>query len=376
MTPLGTIALIAGALSLLRYLVALPILVRWLRRGTVRSMPAGATPPITLLKPLYGADRDLEANLEATLRQNYPAFEVLFLHEREHDPALAAVEIARARVPDVPVRVLQGRDSQATNPKAAVLIEGERAARFAILAAAESDVRPDPLYLRDIANALADADAVSFAPLLFGAQRLPARLAAFAINTDGLLGVLLGRGRLMTGSTVGVRREALDAIGGWAAVGDRIADDITLGRALRHAGSRVVLARRAARVLAPDGGWASTAGWMTRWARTLRVAHPPLYVASLPFVFAPLLLLLAIATGPAAGHGWLLAGIAAARIGTAVAIELRYIWDGSLLRTIVYLPLLWILEPCGFIAGLLGRTINWRGRRYRLKGDRATLVAE
>ena len=382
MTPLGTIALVIGALSLLRYVVAAPVLWRWLRRGRVRAIPRGATPPISLLKPLYGDEPGLAGNLEATLRQNYPEFEVIFLHERADDPALAAVKAAVASVPDVPklpdvtVRTLEGRAEGASNPKAALLINGAREARHAIIAAADSDVCADPLYLRDIANALADADAVSFAPVMFGARGLPARLAAFSINTDALLTILLCRGRLMTGSTVAVRREALDAIGGWDVVGDRIADDIALGRALRRAGQRVTLARRAARLVAPQGGWADTAAWMTRWTRTVRVAMLPAYLAALPAVAAPLLLVAAIATGPVRGHGWILAGLVAARIGTAVAVELRYIWDGSLVRTLVYLPLIWILEPLWLLAGLLGRTVVWRGRRYRLDGDRATLDAE
>jgi len=375
MNVLSAVALCLGALSLLRYAISLPLLARWLRRGRVSSIPRGPTPPLTLIKPLYGDRPELALDLEATLRQNYPDFEVIFVHEREDDPALAAVAAATTAVPDVPVRRIAGRDAEATNPKVAVLIGGERGARTesTVIAAADCDVHPDPLYLRDIANALTDADAVSFVPVLFGTRGVAGRLAALAVNTDALLGILLLRGRAMTGSTIGVRREALASIGGWAAVKDRIADDYALGRALRHAGLRTVLARRALRVRAVEGGPAETASWMLRWARTVRVTAPLHYLLALLLASAPLLLIAAKLFGTAPGAVWMLAGIALARIATGVAIDLRYAWDGSTRKALIALPLLWLVEPAGLLLGLIGRSVEWRGRRYRLKGDRATL---
>jgi len=375
MNGLAAVALCAGALSLLRYAFALPLLARWLRRGSVRAIPRGATPPMTLIKPLYGDEPELAENLEAALRQNYPDFEVVFTHEREDDPALEAVAAAIAAVPDVPVRTVSGRDNEATNPKVAVLIGGQRGARAesSILAAADSDVRPDPLYLRDIANGLAEADAVSFVPVLFGMRGLMANLVGLAVNTDALLGILLSRGVATTGATIGVRREALESVGGWAAVGDRIADDYALGQLLRKAGFRTVLARRAVRVRMADGGPGATARWMLRWARTIRAAALFPYLAALLLASAPLLLVTARIAGPAPGALWMLAAITLARAATALAIDLRYVWDGSLRRALPMLPLLWILEPAGLLVGLFGNSVEWRGRRYRLKGDRATL---
>jgi len=375
MNVLAGIALCCGALSLLRYAIALPMLSRWLRRGRVRSIPKGNTPAITLLKPLYGDRPDLADDLEATLRQNYPDFEVLFVHEREDDPALGATTAATRAVPDVPVRAIAGRAPEATNPKVAVLIEGQAAARpeSTIIASADCDAHPDPLYLRDIANALDDADAVSFVPVLFDTRGWLGRLAGFAVNTDALLGILMARGFAMTGATIGIRRDALEAVGGWSVVGDRIADDYAMGCALRKAGKRTVLAQRAVRVRADHGTAAETTTWMLRWARTVRVAAPLPYLGALILASAPLLLIVARSLYATPGTLWMLAGIALARVGTGIAVELRYVWDGSTRRALLALPLLWIIEPLGLLAGLFGNRVEWRGRRYRLRGDRATL---
>ena len=58
----------------------------------------------------------------------------------------------------------------------------------------------------------------------------------------------------------------------------------------------------------------------------------------------------------------------------AVLVDLRFCRDGSLLRSLHLLPLLWILEPAAAVVGAFGRTVRWRGRRYRLRSGRATLL--
>jgi ceramide glucosyltransferase len=336
----------------------------------VSSIPKGETPGLSLLKPLYGEDPGLLDNLEATLRQNYPDFEVLFLHERPDDPAIAAADAAMRRVPDVPARRIQGRDPDAANPKVAVVLRGEAVARHRIVAVADSDVRPDPLYLRDVANGLAGADAVSFVPVVFGMRGFWARLGGLLFDTEAVISVLLGRGRVMTGATIGIRREALDRVGGFRAVADRIAEDYSMGVLLRRAGLRLALARRAARLHAPGGGFRETGGQALRWARTVRSAAPLLYATALPLSAAPLLLLLH-------GGSAALAALAlhtAIRASVALLLDFRFCWDRSLVRALPLLPLLWIFEPLNLLLGLGGSTVDWRGRRYRVKGGRATLL--
>jgi ceramide glucosyltransferase len=375
MTAFAVTALVLGAVAVLRQVVGLAMALRYVRRARLRSIPAGPTPPLTLIKPLYGDEPGLEENLVATLRQNYPEFEVLFVHERADDPALAAVDAAVRAVPDVEVRKIAGRDADAANPKVAVLLRGEAEARHGILVSADADVRPDPLYLRDVANGLADADLVSFLPVFFGMRTFWARAVGLLLDTDSLLPLFLANGRVATGSTIGVRKEALERIGGYRAVADRIADDYALGRAVKRAGGRLVLARRPARLFMPGGGLGESTGWGVRWLRTVRSTMPAAYPALLLVAFAPLLLLVAALTTPCVGPAlWLLAAHTVGRALAAALIDLRFCRDGSLLRSLHLLPLLWFLEPAAAVVGAFGKTVLWRGRRYRLKSGRATLL--
>ena len=369
MQALTVLALVVGALALARSLWGLALFVRFLLGARVRVMPNGPTPPISVLKPVYGAEPGLEENLVATLRQNYPEFELLVLHERPDDDALPAVDAAAAQVPDVPVRRIAGRE-EAANPKVAVLMRGEREARYDILAQSDSDVRPDPLYLRDIGIGLEGADVVSFVPVMFGMKTFGAHLMAWLVNTDGLCAILMARGQITTGCTIAVRREALRRIGGYGAVADAMADDYALGVALRRAGCKLALAKRAARLHTPGEGFLATVRWVARWSRTVRGAAPWLHFLSLPTAIAPLLLLVS-ATRPSLR---MLAALTLIRVVIAFAVDIRICWDRSMVPGLVYLPLLWILEPLGWLAGYLGSTVTWRGRRYKIKGGRATLV--
>jgi len=375
MTVLAVVALALGAVAVLRQVVGLGMLLRYLRRARLTSIPKGPTPPLTLLKPLYGTEPGLEQNLVATLRQNYPEFEVLFVHERADDPALAAVDAAVRAAPDVDARKILGRDEEAANPKVAVLMRGEAEARHGILVTADADVRPDPLYLRDVANGLADADLVSFLPVFFGMRTFWARTIGLLLDTDSLLPLFVANGRVATGSTIGVRKEALERIGGFRAVADCIADDYALGRAVQRAGGRLVLARRPTRLYMPGGGIGDAAGWGVRWLRTVRSTVPVAFVALLFVAFAPLLLLVCALTTPFHGPAlWLLGAHTVGRALAATLIDLRFCRDGCLLRSLHLLPLLWFLEPAAAVAGAFGRTVRWRGRRYLLRSGRATLL--
>ena len=55
--------------------------------------PLSALPSVTILKPLYGDEPRLAANLESFIRQDYAgAFDIVFGVQRPDDPAIKVVE--------------------------------------------------------------------------------------------------------------------------------------------------------------------------------------------------------------------------------------------------------------------------------------------
>ena len=182
-------ALISGGWALLRYALALPRFVRYLRRARITSIPKGPTPPLSLVKSVRGDVPGIGENLVRTLKQNYPDFEVIFAHEEDDAPAVAAIDAARTQVPDVEVRASTDGAQERRDPTVW----------------ASASVRPDPLYLRDAANGLQEGAVVTFPPVLFGLRSLGARLW-------GLLSPSAGKPAVTNGASAGRPSEVAERI--------------------------------------------------------------------------------------------------------------------------------------------------------------------
>src|SRR5580692_2530229 len=71
------------------------------------SQPARASlPPVSVLKPVHGAEAQLKENLESFFRQDYPSYEILIAADQADDVALDVAREVSARYPHIPCRIL------------------------------------------------------------------------------------------------------------------------------------------------------------------------------------------------------------------------------------------------------------------------------
>src|SRR5690242_8311418 len=121
-----------------------------------RTLPATSSYlPVTLLKPLYGAEPDLESDLATFCRQDYPApVQIVFGVQNPSDPARAAAERVRRRFPDCDIEIVVDRRVYGSNRKIANAINMARVAKHDTLILADSDIAVAPDYLRIVAAAL------------------------------------------------------------------------------------------------------------------------------------------------------------------------------------------------------------------------------
>ena len=121
--------------------------VRFRRRSaTVPSF----MPPVSVLKPLHGAEPGLREFLESFFQLDYPEYEVLFCARHAHDPGLAIAREISEKYPTVPVRILTSGQPPWPNAKCFSLNEMKAAAKNDILVISDSDVRVQPGYLRAV----------------------------------------------------------------------------------------------------------------------------------------------------------------------------------------------------------------------------------
>lgn len=75
---------------------------------------------MSILRPLRGLDCNLYENLEASFRQDYPDFEIIFSVADEADAAIPIVKELCARYPNIPTKLIIGKsriESLNTPPK-------------------------------------------------------------------------------------------------------------------------------------------------------------------------------------------------------------------------------------------------------------------
>jgi ceramide glucosyltransferase len=348
------------------FLVAAAGLVRAFARA--RPPTANAARPVTILKPLHGAETGLFENLASFCRQDYRGpIQIVFGVADPNDAAIGVIARLRAAFPGLDLDLVVDPRRAGSNPKIANLINMSGRIRHDTIVVADSDIRVAPDYLARVMAAL-EPEGTAATCLYFG---MPvggtwARLAQLQIDSHFLpsvvVGVRLGLAHPCLGSTMALRAGDLAAIGGFAAFADCLADDYEIGAALRRRGIAVRLAPTAVGHTCTEASWRELWNHELRWALTIRSIVPVGYVGwvvSHPFPLA----LLALALG----GGMPALALAFAAVGCRAAV-LRAVERGLAAPAHAYwlIPLRDLLSFVVFVAGLTARNVVWRGHRYRL----------
>lgn len=235
-----------AALGLILFAVQVCTALLHLRRPARRPT---AFPGVSVLKPLCGLDDALLSNLESFARLDYPVFEVLLGVRSMADPAYALARKAAARWP-ARMRVVVQRGAPGLNPKVNQLITMGRRARHELLVISDSNVAVTPEYLGEIVALLEDErigivthPIVGAGEQSWGALFDNVHLSAFV--GPAMIAANRFGGNLTVGKSMAFRRRDLDAVGGFDALKDVLAEDFVLGRRIaRQLRKRVVAARR------------------------------------------------------------------------------------------------------------------------------------
>jgi ceramide glucosyltransferase len=359
--------LVAGSLV---YCVLVVIAAR--RYLAVRPAPAAELFPVSILKPLAGADEGLEDNLRSFFTQDYPRFEILFAVRYESDPAAAIVRGLQAEYPAVPARLLSVGDPPYPNAKVWSLERMTELARHDLLVMSDSDIRVTPGMLKAVAAEFQDPE--------LGVASCPYRavpggsfwsmLEAIGMNTEFLAGVLVARlvegVRFALGPTSIARRQAVQAAGGWRHLAEFLAEDFVLGNLAAKNGWRVILSSYVIEHRIGAQSLRGNAKHRLRWYRSTRRSRPAGYIGQLftnPLPVAVFLCLLQPSWWPLGAVTVLLRAAAAWATAVWVLRVPAASWQW------IYLPLQDLISFGFWIAGFFGNTILWRGRRYVLLRD-------
>jgi ceramide glucosyltransferase len=367
------LAVVAGGYQLFAIAACL-----WhLRRHRPHSSSASLgprIPPVSILKPIRGADPGFYEAIRSQAIQEYPQFEILFGIRDPNDPAAREIQRLIHDFPTIPIRLIVCTQD-APNRKVGVLMDLAREARHPLFIVSDSDITVPVGYLRHVTAPLADPS-IGLVTCLYRAEASdwPSRFEALAISTDfapsTLVAPFVGVSEFGLGSTLAFRREDLDRIGGFAAIAGYLADDYQLGRKLHSLGLRNLISAVVVSTRLSAESWRAAWQHQLRWARTIRLSRRGGY-AGLPVTFATFWALIAAACG----LWWIALALLAIRFAMAITCGWFVLASADVWKYFYLIPLRDMWGVAIWAAGLFGDTVEWRGRRLKLDAGGKIIAA-
>ncbi len=366
---------VAGLCTCTGFLVLVGVAIARLRRPTVKLPSPAPLPPVTLLKPLCGLEPNLRENLASFFDQNYPAYEIVFGLRDPGDPALKVLRSVQEEYPWVPVKVVFSGPPEWPNAKVWSLQKMEAKASHEYLILSDSDVRVSPDYIEQVVRPLFDPSIGLVTCLYRGVPTggMWSRLEALGMSVEMTAGVLasdlLEGMKFALGPTMATRRDVLDAIGGFAALGQYCADDYVLGNLVYEAGWKVELSQYPIEHFVLNRSFTASMLHQARWMKSARFSRPAGHVASVLSFAMPFALLGAVAAlaaqRPLLGVALLAWGILNRSL-MALLAGWKAVGDSNSLRYFWLFPLRDLMGFCFWLASFVGSTVLWRNQTYEL----------
>lgn len=365
---IGWLLLFLAVLGALYMAVATAVLGRFL--SARRAVPVRGE-PVTLLKPLYGAEPRLADNLATFLEQDHAGpVQLLLGVQRADDPAVEAVRALQVRYPAARIDLIVDGTRHGANGKIGNLVNMTRHAAHDILILSDSDMAVPPDYLSQVLAAL-DTPGTGAVTCLYrgrGDSGFWSRVAAAGPSYQFLVGLVfakqMGLARPCMGSTIALRRETLGAIGGFEAFADVLADDHAIGQAVEALSQSVAVPPMLLTHASTERNFADLWRHELRWSATVRSVAPGGHAGS--FLAIPLPMALAGALFHGLPGLVIAAATLAIRIATVRLVDRHARENTAPLWT---LPLRDCLSFAIFIASLFARSVDWRGAQLNMVGD-------
>ncbi|HCX29065.1 MAG TPA: hypothetical protein DHU55_04720, partial [Blastocatellia bacterium] len=371
----------------------------YIRRETARPLP-DFKPFASVIAPCRGLEDGLRENIAALFKQEYPAYEIVFVTDRADDPSLSVINeliSAESFANGVYVRVVIAGDATDSGQKVhnlrTAVTEIDR--RSGVLVFVDTDARPDASWLRSLVAPLADEGigaATGYRWFIPTSGSLASHLrSVWNASIASALGERGDRNFCWGGSTA-IRRATFDKLQIRERWSGTVSDDFTMTRVLQEAKLPI---RFVAACLVPslDGcTFRELLEFTNRQLKITRIyaAHlwKPVLIGSLLFsvvffggfalVIARAFLRLPYAVSLAMLCLIYALGTAKAYIRfKAVSIPLGK-YQEQLAKSLPAHLLLWpigsVLYLLNAIAAVFSRRIKWRGIVYELKSASEAVI--
>ncbi|HEX6385523.1 MAG TPA: glycosyltransferase [Anaerolineae bacterium] len=346
----------------------------------------GYEAPVSIIKPAKGVDQSAFANFRSFCEQDYSSdYEILFCVDDPGDASVPIIRQTMAAYPDQNIRlVYSDPDNTRAVGKLKKTIAGLAQSSYEVIIFSDSDAYAPPTFLEEAVACVEDpATGLGFsAPVYRGPQDWGAALMATSVNelvlnmaTPSLFGLFDGA----VGTTMVVRREVIEQIGGLEWLGRQIVDDIPLSRAIRKQGYRIHLLKQPAVIQHHHDTFRRWWWHWHRWQVIIRKHWPVkslvMNVLDLALWWALFYLLLSGVRDGNIATGILLAvAVLATSLLSAIVININYGHIEKLWRFLWVIPIREVVRLPLLIHSYLSNEFVWRGERFRVHADGTATV--
>lgn len=332
-------------------------------------------PPITIIKPVCGLDRNTYENLASFCQQDYPDYQIIFGFRDSDDPAIPTIKQIINDFLHLDIELVVCPRIIGTNLKMSNVANALENAKHEILFIVDSDIRVEHDYLQRVIQPLQDRK-VGVITCLYRSRvnHWTTNLTAISTSTEFAAGVLVSHNLAKSsinyafGQTIVIRKEALTAIGGFEAVADYLADDFQLGYLPAEAGYKVVLSDYVVEHELTASSFADTIAQKIRWAQCIRVSRPGGYLG-LIFIYGTVISTLLLITTGASNLSCIMFSITwITRFIMGWMVGVVRIQDQTAKKYLWLIPLSDLLGLLVWCCGLSNTTI-WRRERFKLTKD-------
>ncbi len=358
--------------ALVYYIFALYAAWRFFQDGASDRDPL---PPVSILKPLKGASPDLYSNLASFCQLDCSVFQIVCGVRDPEDPAIAIVRKLQQDFPQCDITLVIEPSVIGTNYKVSNLHHLMQQVKHDYIVITDSDVSVDPDYLSTIIQPLMSPD-VGLVTCVYRAaviQPFPSLLESLIINTSFTTQVIVAsqveQPAYAFGATIALKRPILEAIGGFAALRDYLADDYYLGFLVARAGYKVRILPTVVETHPDATSLKDLFQHQLRWARTQRNCRPSGHLGTV-VTYGTVWACIGLTCFWTSSAVALLSGsVIGVRLFTAGIMSVTFLRSRLPVTALLLIPLTDIISFIVWCASLRGNTVQWQEYTFRVQKD-------
>ncbi|MGP0129601.1 MAG: bacteriohopanetetrol glucosamine biosynthesis glycosyltransferase HpnI [cyanobacterium endosymbiont of Rhopalodia musculus] len=328
------------------------------------------TPPLTVLKPVRGLEKNLKRNLRTIATQDYPNYQIIYSVQDPEDPALPILKEIQEEFGSDLISLVVSTLEAGANGKVNNLLGAIKEARHDIIIISDSDTNLQPNYLKKIVAPL-DNPEVGCVCTLFKVIRGNhwfEKMELLTINADFIPSVIFaevtGASNACLGPSIAIRQSTLKKIGGLESLADYLVEDYEIGRRVWTSGEKMVLLPYIIDVVVDLKNSRDWWNHQVYWDQNTYLAQPLPFIATILIRSIPFALLLALIRGDIIGLYSFIGSITIRLITAAITSWKMEDMEG--IKSLYLLPFRDLLGLVFWVLSFTQRTVVWRGVEFKL----------